>query len=581
MKIFLPVLVLVTQASAATLDVTSIANTGAGSLRTVIAAAAGGDTITFSGAAFAPDTVTIALTTPINITKPLIINGVTNSTGENKITITGVAGVFSIYSTTSGVVALRHLNYLACKKALGGAIDTSFYSIASVQISDSVFEFCEATAYGGAITSLSATGFEITNSVFLNNTSGGNAGAVYISGSSAASIQNCNFTENQATGSVAGGGAVEITNTDSFSLGFCAFSGNSATFKGGASSVSNSPGIIQNCTFSSNSSKSGGALSVNNVGIPNEPITLLNCTFSGNQSTQAGSAIDVSFINDFTIQHCTITGNNSISVGGSSLAGAVQLSSNTTVKLANSIVAGNFVDRPSGVKTPDIQAETGTVVSLGRNIIGDVAGSGTVFTSGGDRFGNATTPLDPGVLPLADNGGNRRTHALRPLSPAVDYATTSTTNVDERNLPRPSGGFADSGAFERQVISYTNWAQAALSGYPANQRQRDDDPDGDGISNGLEFVQGTAPQTRNTTTDRLEAFGGSYYYSFTINDTVDFASIPCLIGDSEDLTNWSYRPISSTLNASYVGNSAGQTRYRLPIDTAGRQKYFLRMAVGN
>ena len=80
--------------NAATRTVTSTADSGAGTLRTTVAAASVGDTITFGGTAFTSilTTVTIRLTTGrIVLDKPLTINGIDNFRGATKIIITGDA----------------------------------------------------------------------------------------------------------------------------------------------------------------------------------------------------------------------------------------------------------------------------------------------------------------------------------------------------------------------------------------------------------------------------------------------------------------------------------------------------------
>lgn len=65
-----------------------------------------------------------------------------------------------------------------------------------------------------------------------------------------------------------------------------------------------------------------------------------------------------------------------------------------------------------------------------------------------------TVDIGDGVLAgvLADNGGPTATVALLNSTdnPALDAATGSTLDTDQRGLPRPSGPAADIGAFERQ-----------------------------------------------------------------------------------------------------------------------------------
>jgi CSLREA domain-containing protein len=70
---------------------------------------------------------------------------------------------------------------------------------------------------------------------------------------------------------------------------------------------------------------------------------------------------------------------------------------------------------------------------------------------------------DPGLGPLADNGGPTHTMALLPASPAIDRGIGDDLGTDQRGLPRPvdfpwvpnapGGDASDIGAFERQVLA--------------------------------------------------------------------------------------------------------------------------------
>jgi hypothetical protein len=55
---------------------------------------------------------------------------------------------------------------------------------------------------------------------------------------------------------------------------------------------------------------------------------------------------------------------------------------------------------------------------------------------------------DPMLGPLQDNGGETRTLALKPGSPAIDKGGTTGLSFDQRGSPRIVGSEADIGAFE-------------------------------------------------------------------------------------------------------------------------------------
>jgi hypothetical protein len=84
------------------------------------------------------------------------------------------------------------------------------------------------------------------------------------------------------------------------------------------------------------------------------------------------------------------------------------------------------------------------------SLIGD--GSGSSITNGeGNQVGSASSPIDPRLGPLADNGGPTRTHALLLGSPAVDAASTpDCPTTDQRGVSRPQGAACDIGSYERE-----------------------------------------------------------------------------------------------------------------------------------
>jgi hypothetical protein len=98
------------------------------------------------------------------------------------------------------------------------------------------------------------------------------------------------------------------------------------------------------------------------------------------------------------------------------------------------------------------------VTSLGRNLVGDALGCGTVFDNGvkGDKVGNdqvgpSIPKIVPKLGPLADNGGPTPTRALKAGSPAIDAAggKPCSTTTDQRGVTRPKGPKCDIGAFEK------------------------------------------------------------------------------------------------------------------------------------
>lgn len=193
--------------------------------------------------------------------------------------------------------------------------------------------------------------------------------------------------------------------------------------------------LLDSCTLESNSAGQGGAI-YSATGY-SYPLTLRNCTLSGNTSTSWGGAI----FNDggeAFIESCTITQNTAPSGQGGGLAAYGGIGNLTQV--VNSIIAGNH-----GTDVDSVLNDYITIVSTGYNLVGDGNAITGIFNQTGDVIGNT----DPGLAPLADNGGRTKTHALLATSPARDTGNTPLT-VDQRGVarPQPAPHLDDKGAFE-------------------------------------------------------------------------------------------------------------------------------------
>src|SRR5262249_2605613 len=146
------------------------------------------------------------------------------------------------------------------------------------------------------------------------------------------------------------------------------------------------------------------------------------------------------------IQNCTITGNT----GGVSSSGIYSPGAQTAnVYLSSSIVAGNLPTDVNGAT-----AFPGADHNLIRH------GTGPAFLKGckSQQVGSSALPLDPQILPLANNGGPTQTHALKPTSPAIDAgANPAALAFDQRGTPftRQIATSFDIGAYERDTIPPT------------------------------------------------------------------------------------------------------------------------------
>lgn len=278
------------------------------------------------------------------------------------------------------------------------------------------------SANGGGIFSLLSAQ---TNTVTLQNNArvqsnlanGGNGGGIYSGGF-------LNVTASTvSTNSALFGAGIEsftemtmATSTVRDNTGLC---GNGYC---GGGILAKSDASIAQSTISGNGS---GGIFVGTGG----GVAVTNSTISGNGGAGGGVSIGCSPSCSTTLTNVTIANNSFGIIGVSGTSG--------TVNIKNSILS---------------------------NIGANCSGSETI-TSGDYNISNGTCPalaaahdrnnLNPGIGPLANNGGPTQTHALLGESPAFNAIPVSGNGngsppVDQRGVARPQGPGYDIGAFEAQ-----------------------------------------------------------------------------------------------------------------------------------
>jgi len=387
----------VPMASAATLTVLNNADTGAGSLRATIAAAAAGDTIVFGSV-----TGTISLATQLTVASNVTISG----PGAGNLTLAP--------SSTDRALYVQD-NY-------------------SVSISGVTFQGNGTTTVKGAAIYHYGGMLTIANCVFTGNVSTADGGAIWNYGGTL-NIQSSTFTGNHAVN----GGAIYIHGTtNATTIQNSTFSGNVASGKGGAIYLYYSGGMtISDSTISGNQASSGGAIYFYTAG--NSTIT--NSTISGNTASGDGGAI-VLYRSILAVNNSTISGNTAGTAGGGFyLTDAGNLASPRLI-LTSSIVANNTAE----VGANDLARANGTIdatSSLIRTPAGNINGINSANIVG----------VDPMLGPLANNGGPTKTQALLPGSPAIDMGINPLVLAfDQRGTGfARSVGVTDIGAFEVQA----------------------------------------------------------------------------------------------------------------------------------
>jgi len=213
------ILLFAASAFASTDVVTTLADSGTGSLRAALAAANSGDTIVFSSGL----TGTITLASALTINQNVTIQG----PGASNLTISGAnqVGVFVVSSAvTNGIISGLTIANGNTEGGPGGGISNN-----------------------GVLT--------VTNSSFNDNSAGGNAGGA-ISNSGTFVVSGSSFTGNSSSSGDAGvGGAID--NTGTLTVDNSTFSANSSN-NGGAICNEGGTATIRNSTFSANSSGSAG-----------------------------------------------------------------------------------------------------------------------------------------------------------------------------------------------------------------------------------------------------------------------------------------------------------------------------------
>lgn len=260
-------------------------------------------------------------------------------------------------------------------------------------------------------------------------------------------IQNCTITDNTSGigGGIFNGGVLTVRNST--------ISGNEATAhdldgEGGGGIANNATLTVENCTISGNLADGHGG------GIRNRSGLLVqNSTISGNLANDDGGGIWNS--GTVIVRSSTVTQNHANNDNiNSGRGGGIFIEPGVVspmVTLENTIVAQNFKGSDAAI-ADDINGDP--VDASSRNNLIGTGGSGDLINGMND---NRVGVADPGLGPLASNGGPTQTHALLPGSPAIDAGNNSLApgSADQRGTPflRTAGGVADIGAFEAQTLN--------------------------------------------------------------------------------------------------------------------------------
>ena len=242
---------------------------------------------------------------------------------------------------------------------------------------------------------------------------------------------------------VHGGGLFNLGNAvikQNFFVGNVADSRGGAIYNGATAAANTLD--IQQSTFADNFASSRGAAIYNE-----DTLLITNSTISSNDSG-TNAAIGNTLTGTVDINNSTVVDNVAFRGGG------IANTTLGTVMVKNTILANNLSTAVAGIKAPNVR---GTFMTNGNNFVGNNADSvGFVNNISFDQVGSATSPFDPVIEGLSDNGGLTLTQAPRTGSPAIDAGNNTGAadkdTVDQRGAPRPTNDDSDVGSVERQDI---------------------------------------------------------------------------------------------------------------------------------
>jgi hypothetical protein len=255
-------------------------------------------------------------------------------------------------------------------------------------------------------------------------------------------IEDSSFESSSVNSGLAGGGGAILADVQgSVVVRRCLFTGNDAS----------NPGT------GTGDDGQGGAIWVPPLAVGTLEIS--ESTFSANGAAGNGGAISFGSpaaagfepIVATTIQDSTFTLNaadTDLDAAGQSGGALNTAASAALITVGNSIFAGNL-DHGTADFAPDLRGDPGDLASSGYNFVGIRRGAGAVFAAGqpnanDDWVGTSGFPIDPGLGPLAENGGPTRSHhpVLAPASPVIDKGSCSgaLSISDQRGWTDGAGG---------------------------------------------------------------------------------------------------------------------------------------------
>jgi len=529
--------------------VTTIADSGEGSLRDKIADPLC-DTINFDG------DYTIVLASQLIIGRNLTIDGTGYSitvSGNNAVRVFEVnSGVtFNLQNLTvangnadggggiynRGTLNVTNSTFSGNTAAHGGGI---FSDGGTLTVTGSTFTGNSATYGGGGLTAHGT--LNVTNSAFSSNSAHYGAG---IHDSDGGTVTNSTFSGNSAVesgGGIMTGGAFDtklLTVTNS------TFTGNSAAYGGGIHNYRGTTNVTNN-TFTDNSATyNGGGIYVNSG-----MVTVMDSAFTGNSATYGGGGIYTSH-GTLNVENTSFSNNNTVPFG----AGGGIYDGGDGATVSNSTFTGNTAAHGGGIASGGV-----TLMVTGSTFTGNSA----TYGGGGITATSTLTVMNSTFSGNSADGGGGIHHG--------GDAATVTNSTFSNNSATVGGGIFTSGIFA------TKWLTVANSTFSGNSATYT----GGGIHN----YSGTAAVTNSTFSGNSATAGGGIYVNSgtaTVRNTIvanSASGLNCAIyegsgtiGGSHNLVDDTSCPNSATSPSILLGpladnGGATQTMALLPGSAA-------------
>ncbi|MCX7717812.1 MAG: hypothetical protein N2111_05320 [Candidatus Sumerlaeaceae bacterium] len=465
--------------------VTTLADSGPGSLRQAIADACPGSVITFDRSLIPRGGSAVFHLTggELVLNKELTIRG----QDPNLIIIDAdrLSRVFRVTPNTS--VTLERITCTDGRSSgMGGCVFTEGrLTVRNARV-------CYGSSVRGA--GIAAVGQTLRMiGTIVDHCEAQEGGGIYLDGADSELIlTNSSISENSARSM---GGGLSALGASLLIQDSLIISNFAEDYGGGLNTQKGAQGLIDRVTIAENQAGTNSTQGAGGADIRDSQLTIRNCTISGNSARSgAGGMWFEGSLTSATLQNCTVTANGLEREAGAEGSGGIVAV--VPVSCVNSLIAANT---EPGEEQPDIN---GRIESQGFNLIGNVGRTDFATNTEGDQYGDpldSTKPnpgatespsaIDPLLNPLGYSVGALPVHTLNSASPALDAGDYKMApDVDQRGVARPQGGQTDIGAVEMLYalsVSKSGESETVYCGYPIRYTvtvQNDGEVDARGVT---------------------------------------------------------------------------------------------------